>query len=100
MDFADSKDTDQPGLLPMLVRVCCISCQVSTKPLLCSDLVDAQADLSHCCAHSKLLFEPHHEKTKVLVSDLVRHKPGCTATEDGLRLEILDLESRGIVLSM
>ena len=30
------------------------------------------------------------------VSDLVRHKPGCTATEDGLRLEISDLESRGI----
>ena len=29
------------------------------------------------------LFEPRHEKTNVLVSDLVRHKPGCTATEDG-----------------
>ena len=28
-------------------------------------------------------FEPRHEKTNVLVSDLVRHKPGCTATEDG-----------------
>ena len=27
--------------------------------------------------------EARHEKTKVLVSDLVRHKPGCTATEDG-----------------
>ena len=24
-----------------------------------------------------------HEKTKVLVSDMVRHKPDCTATEDG-----------------
>ena len=35
----------------------------------------------------------HHEKNNVLVSDLVRHKPCCTATEDGLRLEILDLES-------
>ena len=34
------------------------------------------------------------------VSDLVRHKFGCTATEDGWRLEISDLESRGIVLSM
>ena len=29
------------------------------------------------------IFEPRHEKTNVLVSDLVRHKPGCTATEDG-----------------
>ena len=44
--------------------------------------------------------EPRHEKTNILVSDQVRHKPGCTATEDGLGLEISDLESRGIVLSM
>ena len=44
------------------------------------------------------LFEPRHEKTNVLVSDQVRHKPGCTATEDSQRLEISDLESRGIVL--
>ena len=29
------------------------------------------------------IIEPRHEKTKVLVTDLVRHKPGCTATEDG-----------------
>ena len=29
------------------------------------------------------VFEPRHEKTNVLVSDLVRHKPGCTAAEDG-----------------
>ena len=29
------------------------------------------------------IYEPRHEKTKVLVSDLVRYKPGCTATEDG-----------------
>ena len=34
------------------------------------------------------------------VSDQVRHKPGCTALEDGWRLEIPDLESRGIVLSV
>ena len=27
--------------------------------------------------------EPRHEKTNVLVSDLVQHKPGFTATEDG-----------------
>ena len=29
------------------------------------------------------LSEPRHEKTNILVSDLVRHKPGCTPTEDG-----------------
>ena len=39
-------------------------------------------------------FEPRHEKTSVLVSDLVRHKPGYE------RLEISDLESKGIVLSL
>ena len=34
---------------------------------------------------SVLLIESRDEKTNVLVSDLVRHKPGCTAstTEDG-----------------
>ena len=34
------------------------------------------------------IFEPLHEKTNVLVSDLVRHKLGCTATEDDKKLEI------------
>ena len=34
------------------------------------------------------------------VSDQVRHKPGCTATEDGYSLEISDVGSRGIVLSI
>ena len=46
------------------------------------------------------VYEPRHEKTNVLVSDMVRHKTGFTATEDGQRLEISDLESRGIVLSV
>ena len=32
--------------------------------------------------------------------DLVPQKPGCTAIEDGERLEISDLGSRGIVLSV
>ena len=30
-----------------------------------------------------LPYEPRHEKTNILVSNLVRHKPGCKATEDG-----------------
>ena len=34
------------------------------------------------------------------VSEKARHRSGCAVTEDGERLEILDLESRGIVLSM
>ena len=32
------------------------------------------------------------------ISDQVPHKRGCTATEDGKKLEISDLERRGIVL--
>ena len=40
-------------------------------------------------------FEPRLKKTNVLVSDMVRHKPGCAATEDDLRLAISDLERRG-----
>ena len=34
------------------------------------------------------------------VSNQVRHKPNCAATEDGSMLQISDLESRGIVLFM
>ena len=34
------------------------------------------------------------------VSDQVRYKLGCTTTEDGKRLEISDLGSRGVVPSM
>ena len=31
----------------------------------------------------EISYEPRHEKTNILVSDLVRHKLGCTATEEG-----------------
>ena len=44
--------------------------------------------------------EPARGKTNNAVSEQVRHKLACTVTEDGERLEILDLERRGIVLSM
>ena len=37
-------------------------------------------------------------KPTIWVSDQVRHKPGCTVTEKGKMLEILDLKRRGIVL--
>ena len=47
----------------------------------CFVVVVGKADLSLRWAH--LSFEPRHEKTNVLVSDLVRHRQGCTATEDG-----------------
>ena len=39
------------------------------------------------------------EKTNNFSYDQVRHNPGCTVTEAGWKLEILDLRRRGIVLS-
>ena len=39
------------------------------------------------------------EKTNNLGFEQARHKAACTVIQDGYRLEILDLESRGIVLS-
>ena len=45
------------------------------------------------------LNEPVRKKTNNLASNQVRHKLACTVTKDGERLEILDLESRGILLS-
>ena len=39
-------------------------------------------------------------KSVVGGSDQVRHKLGCTATQDSQRHKISDLESKGIVLSM
>ena len=48
-----------------------------------SDLVGNLEDrFSHDASHI-FVYEPRHEKTNILVSDLIRHKPGCTATEDG-----------------
>ena len=46
-----------------------------------------------------IIFEPR-EKPVSGVSVQVRHKPGCTTTEDDLKLKISDLERRGIVLSI
>ena len=45
-------------------------------------------------------YEPCREKTNSVVSEQVRHKPICTSTEDGYKLGILDLENRGIILSV
>ena len=64
-----------------------------------SDLVGNPEDgFPHDMAHAEMSLVMR--KTVFGVSDQVPHKPGCTATEDGLRLEISDLKSRGIVLSV
>ena len=46
------------------------------------------------------LSESRHEKTCLWGFRRGPKQMGCTATEDGQRLEVLDLGSRGIVLSM
>ena len=40
--------------------------------------------------------EPSHEKTNNVVSKNDWHKPSCTSTEDGYRLEILGFKSRSV----
>ena len=43
----------------------------------------SEIHVSYIATEMETINEPRHEKTNVLVSDQVRHKPGCTATEDG-----------------
>ena len=51
---------------------------------------------------TQTLLEPIFYMSRIMrkpvfgVSDKAQHKADCTATEDGWRLEILDLESRGL----
>ena len=47
-----------------------------------------------------LTFEPPHEKTNNVVFEQVQRKRSCTSIEDGYGLEILNIERRGIVLSV
>ena len=44
--------------------------------------------------------EPRREKTGLRVSDQVQHKPGCTVSEAGQKLEISDIRRRGNILSV
>ena len=64
-----------------------------------------QYDLSmHCLprpiSENMVLLSLVVRKPVLGVSDQVQHKQGCTATEDSQRLEISELGSRGIVLSI
>ena len=47
-----------------------------------------------------LEFEPPRGKTNNVDSEQVQHKPVCTSTEAGLKLEVSDLRKRDIVLSV
>ena len=55
----------------------------------------------HVCANiDENRYESVHENTNYLGFRPGTTQTSCTVTEDGYRLEILDLESRGIVLSV
>ena len=58
-------------------------------------VIDICSDVEFFPRHNPSIIEPRREKTCLRG---FRHKPNCTATEDGLRLEVSDLVSRGIVL--
>ena len=49
---------------------------------------------------SSTINEPPRGKTNNVVSEQVRHKPGCTVTDAGWKLEISVLRRRGTVLSV
>ena len=53
-----------------------------------------------CMEEQYIEDESRREKTNNMVSDQVRHKSTCTSTEDGLRQDILDLESTAILISV
>ena len=67
MTYAVSKDSDQPGYLPSLIRVLAVrlkkvqvlSYPLSTQQRLCPDWADTQADLSLRWAHimQRLIFQ-------------------------------------------
>ena len=53
-------------------------CRFCQTEFVCIDAV-----MSDAVHGVETLFEPRCEKTGLLGSDQVPHKPGCTATEDG-----------------
>ena len=73
--------------------------QINQESCFSDCIIISSLDMSTSMKFKYVTNEPVCEKTNNLGSDQVRHKPGCTNTEDGLRLEILDLESREIVLT-
>ena len=50
--------------------------------------------------HCFIIYESHHEKPCLLGCQLGPTQTGCIAVQDGKRLEIFYLGSRGSVLSM
>ena len=69
-------------------------------PELLSKYIGASEQAVRDTFNRYVVYEPSHEKTLLWGFDTVLHKPDCSVTEDGLKLDSLDLERRGIVLSM
>ena len=78
-----------------------IICQIRQMQIMKTvDIAELDITVILTIADQSEKIEPCHEKINVLVSDKVRHKPGCTAIEESKRLEFSDLGSRWIVLPM
>ena len=73
-DLAKSADSDQAA--PLMLLLCSLIRLLEKISMERPLLLNYRAITAN-------IYEPRHEKTNILVSNLVRHKPGCTATEDG-----------------
>ena len=90
----------------------CETCWISfrTKEILSKHLMTHIGEKLYCCLvygkpfgrkfDLKRHLVMHERKSTIWSSDQVCHEPVCTVTEDGWRLDGLDLERRGIVLSL
>ena len=71
------------------------------KSLILRSIISGSRSIDVCSSENYIFYMSLVVRKPVFgVFDQVLHKPGCTTTEDALRLEISDLESRGIVLSV
>ena len=65
---------------PLVVRISCVFYCGTSLVFHFNVILQIGRPMTH---RVKNKIEPCQEKTNVLVSDLVRHKPGCISTEDG-----------------
>ena len=71
------------GLMQKVIKAIAVVLQFALRTTPIESFATAAHIFVGQVSYHDILYEPRHEKTNTLVSDLVRHKPGCTATEDG-----------------
>ena len=68
-------------------------------PVIILKIEQCEFTIEKCVQKMQMESEPRHEKPVFRVSNQVRHRPACSATGASYTLEILDRETRGIILS-